>query len=85
MIRVIIELELVPPYGKSMEVLLKFNTLWSCFILKGGTTQKEATISMPARRFKKMFGTNPQVGEYVVPAGADHFISSVKVTKVNVE
>jgi hypothetical protein len=85
MIRVIINLELVYPYSKSIEVLLKFNTLWSCFLLGGGTKKKEAIISMPAKKFKKIFNTNPQIGEYEVPQGASHFISSVNVKEIKVE
>ena len=74
-IEVIIEIELVFPYALSMGVLSEFCHLWNCHLVSGGTKKLKATISMPVHQFKKIFGDNPQVREYPVPARTDKFIS----------
>ena len=85
MIRAILELELVYPYKRSITTLLSFNKLWGCNLLYGGTDKSRAIISMPQKKFKKMFKKNPCPGEYPVPSNAEKFISAVYVKNVEVE
>ena len=82
MIRAIIEVKLIYPYKQSLTALLEFNNLWQCNILRGGTKKEKAVMSMPTMKFKKIFGVNPQKGEYEVPRNMKHFISSVRVKKI---
>ena len=85
MIKAIVKLELVYPYKRSITTLLSFNNLWGCSLLYGGTGKQEAIISMPQKKFKKIFKKNPRVGEYPVPKNAEKFISAVYVKKVEVK
>ena len=73
MIKVLIELELTPPYKKSIMILSEFCHLWNCGLLGGGTYRAKAMISMSSGNFKKIFDINPSVGEYNVPKGTEHF------------
>ncbi len=82
MIRVIIEVELVFPYKRSMGVLVEFCYLWNCKILSGGTTRIKAIISMPGIYFKKIFGTNPREKEYDIPKGMEYFIDKLIVKDI---
>ena len=82
MIRVLIELTLIFPYDRSMDTLTEFCSLWDCAILGGGTSRLRALISMPTTHFKQIFGKNPQVGKYDIPAGTEHFTSSWKVKRI---
>ena len=82
MIKVILKLNIIYPYRDSFATLLDFCSLWSCNIIQGGSRNKTAKITIPAIKFKKIFGTNPVVREYTVPLGAEHFIASVKVIKI---
>ena len=82
MIRVLIELEIVFPYKKSINILSEFCNLWDCGLLEGGTNRPDALISMPSGKFKKMFGTNPRIGEYNIPTGAEHFIKKWNVKEI---
>jgi len=81
-IRARIEIELVYPYKQSLDTLLDFVNIWACRIIKGGTSQSKAVISMPVKKFKNIFATNPRIGKYKIPAGTEHFISSVEVKKI---
>ncbi len=85
MIKVVMELELVHPYKLSMDVLVKFCSLWESRIFSGGTSRRKAIISMPAKHFKVIFGTNPREKKYAVPAGAESFISALKVKDIIIE
>ena len=85
MIRVILNIRIIYPYRDSFTTLLDFCNLWNCNIIQGGSRNKKAKINMPAIKFKKIFGTNPKIGEYDVPAGAGHFIESIKVEKIITE
>jgi len=82
MIKAILKLKIKHPYRDSFTILLDFCNLWSCNAIQGGSKNKTAKISIPAIKFKKIFGTNPVVGEYAVPLGAEHFIISIKVIKI---
>ena len=82
MIKVLLELQLIYPYKRSMDTLAAFCCLWDCGILGGGTNSLRAKISMPSIHFKKIFGTNPKVGNYNVPNGMEYFINNVKVKKI---
>ena len=82
MIRTVLKLKIKHPYRDSFATLLDFCNLWSCNVIQGGSRNKTAKIGMPAVKFKKIFGTNPVVGEYAVPLGAEHFIISIKVIKI---
>jgi len=85
MIKVVMELELVHPYKISMDVLVKFCSLWESRIFSGGTQKRKATIEMPAHHFKVIFGTNPREKAYNVPRGAEHFIDALKVKDIIIE
>jgi hypothetical protein len=81
-IRAIIRFQLVFPYKLAMWTLVEFCRLWDCTLVSGGTKKLNATISMPANYFKKIFGENPRKQEYPIPSGMEHFIESVEVKKV---
>ena len=85
MIKVVMELELVHPYKISMDVLVKFCSLWESRIFSGGTQKRKAIIEMPAHHFKAIFGTNPREKKYSIPSGTEHFISALKVKDIIVE
>jgi len=85
MIRVIIELKLNYPYKLSLSWLLDFSKVWSCRLIAGGTNSETAVISMPAKKFKKIWGVNPRVKDYAVPAKAEKHLSAVKVKEIKVE
>ena len=85
MIKAVIELELTPPYKKSIMKLSEFCHLRSCGLLEGGTYRAKATISMSSGSFKKIFGTNPSIGEYNVPKGTEHFTRKWIVKEVNIK
>ena len=82
MIKILIECQLQYPYKRSIDVLATFCGLWDCCLLSGGTNKLRATISMPSVHFKKIFGTNPRIGEYNVPNGMGKFITQMKVTRI---
>jgi len=82
MIRVVMEMELVYPYKRSMPILVEFCYLWDCTIMKGSTKRIKAIISMPSHHFKKIFGTNPKEKEYPIPRGMERFIDKIKVKKI---
>ena len=82
MLVAIIELKLVYPFKISLDTLLRFNNLWGCHLLEGGTSNNKATISMPIKQFKKIFKTNPRKAEFKVPVNAEKFLSAVKVKEV---
>ncbi len=84
MIKAILEIELVNPYSESINVLHEFNKLWGCVLLKGGTRKEKAIISISLKSFKTIFGVNPMVGQYEVPKGTQHFLSSLKVKEIKV-
>ena len=84
MIIVKLKLFLIPPYSKSLNVLWEFCRLWGCGILYGGTRKRKAIISMDSVKFKKIFHTNPQIGKYPVPSGANHFLQSVEVKNIKI-
>ena len=84
-IRVIIELILSYPYRKSLDILVEFDRIWDCTLLFGSCVKEKAIISMSVRNFKKIFGSNPQVGEYKVPKNTEHFTKLWKVQELRVE
>jgi hypothetical protein len=85
MITVEIRLELLFPYNRSMDKLAAFCDVWDSRIFSGSTQKSKAIISMPVCHFKKIFGTNPRVQKYSVPSGAEKFIESLEVIKINVK
>ena len=82
MIKVLIELELVYPYKKSINIFNEFCSIWNCTIVSAGTNKSRASILMPLNKFKKMFRENPQVKKYLIPKGSESFISSWEVKKI---
>ena len=80
--KVIIELELAYPYRESLGTLNKFNVIWKCVLLGGGTNQEKAIISMPIDSFRQIFDVDPMVGEYEVPRRTEKFLTSLKVQKI---
>lgn len=83
MLNVVLELELVYPYSQSLLALLEFCGLWDCDIMKAGSHSAKATISMPVKFFKNIFGENPKPNKiYDVPKGTERFIAKVSVKKV---
>lgn len=81
-INVILEIELVYPYKLSLTTLLEFNRLWGCKIISGGTKNMIAVISMPVKKFKKIFKENPKIKKYKTPVNAEGFIASVNVKEL---
>jgi hypothetical protein len=81
-IRVIIEFDLRCPFRQSLDTLLAFCSVWDSTVLYGGTCREQARITMPSRHFKRIFGMNPQVTEYKVPAGMEKFVTSCRVAKI---
>jgi hypothetical protein len=85
MIKAIIEIGLVYPYKDSLDIMVEFSRIWGCTILLGGRFEENSIISMSPRNFKKIFGSNPQVGEYEIPKNTEHFTNSWKVKEISVK
>ena len=84
MITIILKIDLTYPYNVSLGTLLEFCKLWDSSLLSGGTNDNNAKISMPLRKFKKLFKSNPKQGRYTVPNGAGYFIEEIEVIDINV-
>ena len=82
MIKAVVQLKLVYPYIKSILNLFDFISLWGCNLVSAKTLSSKATISIPADKFKILFGENPRVGKYKVPVGAEYFLEEVEVKEV---
>jgi hypothetical protein len=85
MIKVKIKLGLKYPYKISLMTLLDFNKLWGCQLISADTKKEDAKILIPCNQFKKIFGSNPLVGEYNIPSGMGTFVQSIRVIKIIVE
>ncbi len=82
MLKAVIQLSLVHPYDLSMGTLVEFCGLWDSTIYYGGTQRRIATIAMPSKYFKIIFGSNPRMQSYPVPSGMEHFIESLRVEEI---
>lgn len=82
MIRVLLEMNLVHPYGQSLSVLSDFCSLYKSIILFAGTYRRLCSMSMPVEHFKKIFKCNPIIKEYPVPSGMENFVESIKVVRI---
>jgi len=78
----VVELKLVRPINKSLEVLYKLVNLWQFNLIKSGTYNEKAIIEIPEDKFKKIFGDKPSTGEWEVPNGTQHFIEKFVVTQI---
>jgi len=83
-IEAIVEFSLVHPYNRSQEVLLDMVNKWGMRLISMGTFTEIAVVGIQKEKFKTMFKYNPYVGEHEVPGNAKSFISSIRVTKINI-
>ena len=85
MITAIVELKLTYPYIQSLLNLFDFISLWGCCLVSAKTLSSRAVISIPANKFKILFGENPRKGKYRVPNGAEYFMEEATVKELIVK
>lgn len=78
----VLELELQRPFKVSVADVLDLADLWQCDLIRVSTQSAYASIAMPTSSFKKIWGTNPRLGHWVVPVGTEDFLAGVEVTEV---
>lgn len=80
--KAILEIDLLFPYGKSIEPLLQLINIWKCDIVRVGTRRRTQVIAMPWKSFKQIWGRNPVKGQVEVPKGTEDFVNGVRVVRV---
>ena len=55
---------------------------WGMDIVSTGTNRRDQVIAVEWKKFKKIWGTNPQKGPVDVPAGLEGFVDDMEVTEV---
>tara|TARA_Y100000310_G_C20559464_1_gene752304 strand:+ start:744 stop:1022 length:279 start_codon:yes stop_codon:yes gene_type:complete len=81
-INVILDIELTFPFTEPARILSEFANLWGCKILNLSSIKGLATMLMPWAKFKIIFGENPKIGKYQIPANTEHFISAIEVSDI---
>lgn len=82
MLKVLLEIELVYPFSKSLADLHDFCMLWNGNVVSGGTNSHKASILIPTKTFKQLFGSNPKIGQIQPPSNSDYFIKNIVVKKI---
>lgn len=82
MIKVLVEVELVPRYYQSFCTFVEFCSVWDCLIVRAKANHPVARFSISSKHFKKIVGENAQIKSYSVPHGMERFITSFRVAKV---
>jgi hypothetical protein len=77
-----LKLGLIRPYHQSVLTVYDLVNIWNFKLIKSGTELNHAIIKMPKRKFKKIFGKEPTVGKWTIPAGTTRFLSSVEVMSI---
>lgn len=80
--KVLLEINLHRPYGRSIDPLLEMANIWSCDLVRVGPQRSANTIAMSFRNFRTIWDRNPVVGEIEVPSGTEHFIQAIRVVKI---
>lgn len=80
--KVVLKLDLVRPYNKSVYTLYDLVNIWGFDLLSSGTNKQEATIRIPVKDFRKIFGKEPKIGKWSPPSGTTQFIENVNVIKI---
>jgi hypothetical protein len=62
--------------------LFDFISLWGCNLVSAKTISNVAVISIPADKFKMLFGENPRKGKYKIPTGSEYFLVTAEVKEV---
>jgi len=83
-IEAVVEFGLIYPYHVSQDTLIEMINKWNMRLISMGTYDEVAKVGIQKDKFKTIFGENPSVGEFEVPEGTKKFISSVKVTKIDI-
>jgi len=81
-IAVLLEIKLVYPYAKSAGLLADMCNIWSCKIISLGTTRSIASVQMPWKQFKMIFGANQRIDDLKPPANTEHFIEEIEVLEI---
>ena len=80
-----VQLTLVYPYVLSLLNLFDFISLWQCNLICSKAFSNNAVISIPADKFKILFGENPRKGKYKIPLGSEYFLEEAEVKKIEIE
>lgn len=81
-LEIILQVELVRPYGQSLGALLEMANIWRCHLVKVSPSKPMQVIKMPWKSFKKIWGTNPKKGVIEIPSGTEFFITSIRILDI---
>ena len=81
-IKAFLAIDLLRPYNRSLDPLLDLCNIWSCDIVRIGTSKRTQYIAMPWDKFRKIWGFNPKKGKVKVPSGTEDYIETVEVLRV---
>jgi len=84
-IQVIADFYLKPPFLESFNKLLDVSNFHGMNIVRGDTNSVKTLVAVPAKLFKKLWGTNPQEGTYQPCKGLEGFIVKIVVKEIKVE
>lgn len=76
------KLDIKYPYINSASILADFCSAWDCRIISLSTKSPNAIIGIPWIKFKLIYGRNPRVGKWDIPAKSDYFINSAEILKI---
>ena len=82
MITVEARIELVRPFGPSVDHVYDMINTYKMKNLSSGTTKKDVLVVMSLETFEKFYQQNPRRGVWDAPEGAGHFISEIEVLRI---
>ncbi len=85
MIEAIVSLEFVYPFQGSLPIVYDLASTWGLRLIKSSMMSGEAELGIPWRKFQKIFGHNPRIGDVEIPDGLQRHIKSITVIGINVE
>jgi hypothetical protein len=80
--KVILDISLQRPFGRSLDHLLEMATIWSCDLHRISPKRPTQTIAVPFINFRKVWGFNPKKGFCPIPQGTEDFISDIQIVEV---
>jgi len=85
MINAIVTFKLAYPYNKSTQLIQDLVSVWDLRLITSSMDSDTTVVSVPWKKFKDIFGSNPQVGGIAVPIKLQKFVHNIIVDQVMVD
>lgn len=82
MIEALVILTLTYPYKRAVQFIQDLVSIWNLRMISSSTRSETAIISISWKKFKNIFGSNPQVGEIDVPVKMQKYVNKVEIKRV---